>query len=97
MFYVAPESVYVWASTWDNENEKEHIRSILFRMPLDGADPTALRVSGSPVDQFSFLDDPQGHATIVGSGKIFDGLGMEMDIYEDFINPGGFAVFQPDV
>jgi hypothetical protein len=54
VFYVSPESVYVWTSTW-NRNSKEG-PSVLFRMPLDGSSPGALRVSGSPVDQFSFLE-----------------------------------------
>jgi len=30
--------------------------SMLYRMPLDGSGPSALGVSGSPVDQFSFLE-----------------------------------------
>ena len=53
VFYVSPDSVFVWASSWSG-GEREN-RSLLFRMPLDGSGPSALRVSGSPVDQFSFL------------------------------------------
>jgi hypothetical protein len=46
VFYVSPESVYVW-----------NVRSAVFRIPLDGSAPSALKVAGSPVDQFSFLEE----------------------------------------
>jgi hypothetical protein len=62
VFYVSPESVYVWASTF---SLKDKTRSILFRMPLDGSGPSALRVSGSPVDQFSFLESNDQHINVL--------------------------------
>ena len=65
VFYVSPKSVYVWASNWDWDNEKEHNRSVLYQMPLDGSAPGALRVSGSPVDQFSFLEDEQSDLNVL--------------------------------
>jgi Beta propeller domain len=46
VFYVSPESVYVW-----------NVRSAVFRIPLDGSAPSSLKVAGSPVDQFSFLEE----------------------------------------
>ena len=46
VFYVSPGSVYVW-----------NVRSAVFRIPLDGSAPSALKVAGSPVDQFSFLEE----------------------------------------
>jgi hypothetical protein len=46
VFYVSPGSVYVW-----------NARSAVFRIPLDGAAPSALKVAGSPIDQFSFLEE----------------------------------------
>ncbi len=75
VFYVSPKSVYVWASNWDWENEKEHNRSILFRMPLDGTDPSAVRVSGGPVDQFSFLEDDDNQLNVLVRSDS-DGDGM---------------------
>lgn len=72
VFYVSPDSVYVWASPW---SEKAQRKSILFRMPLDGSAPTALRVSGSPVDQFSFLQsDDQYLNVLVRSEAKGDGM-----------------------
>ena len=62
VFYVSPESVYVWASSWA-PNGKE--KAVLFRMPLDGSGPSALRVSGSPVDQFSFLESEDKHLNVL--------------------------------
>jgi hypothetical protein len=62
VFYVSPDSVYVWASTWA-ENQRN--RSIVFRMPLDGSGPSALRVSGSPIDQFSFLQSEDEYLNVL--------------------------------
>ena len=50
VFYVSPTSVYVWAQQGDGADD------MLFRLPLDGAPPNAIGVSGSPVDQFSFSE-----------------------------------------
>ncbi len=63
VFYVSPDSVYVWASTWGRNGRDE--RRLLFRMPLDGSGPSALRVSGSPVDQFSFLQSDDQHLNVL--------------------------------
>ena len=72
VFYVSQDSVYVWASSW-GRNSREN--SILFRMPLDGSGPSALRTSGSPVDQFSFLEGEDKHLNVlVRSGSKGDGM-----------------------
>jgi hypothetical protein len=47
VFYVSPKAVYVWTTGE---------RSVLYRLSLEGAEPQAITVSGSPVDQFSFLE-----------------------------------------
>jgi hypothetical protein len=62
VFYVSPDSVYVWASSWGDSARQN---SLLFRMPLDGSGPSALRVSGSPVDQFSFLEGEDKHLNVL--------------------------------
>jgi Beta propeller domain len=54
VFYVSPNSVFVWA-----------VNSSLFRIPLDGAAPSALKVSGTPIDQFSFLEGGDGHLNLL--------------------------------
>ncbi|HET6977741.1 MAG TPA: beta-propeller domain-containing protein [Pyrinomonadaceae bacterium] len=66
VFYVSPDSVFVWASSWNSG-----FKSLLFRMPLDGSGPSALGVSGSPVDQFSFLQSEDQHLNVlvVSRGK----------------------------
>ena len=51
-FYVSPDSIYVWASSWNYDDQRS--KAMLFRLPLDGSGPSVLRASGSPVDQFSF-------------------------------------------
>jgi hypothetical protein len=63
VFYVSPDAVYVWATTW-SATAREN-RSLVFRMPLDGSGPSALRVSGSPVDQFSFLQSEDQYLNVL--------------------------------
>ena len=63
VFYVSPESVYVWATAWWDRDGVD--KSLLFRMPLDGSGPSALRVSGSPVDQFSFLESDDKNLNVL--------------------------------
>jgi Beta propeller domain. len=65
VFYVSPESVYVWTSDWMRSEEQARTRSMLYRMPLDGSAPSALQVSGSPVDQFSFLESEDEHLNVL--------------------------------
>jgi hypothetical protein len=65
VFYVSPGSVYVWTSEWRNRGGEGHTRSLVYRMPLDGSGPSVLRVAGSPVDQFSFLESGDGHLNVL--------------------------------
>ena len=72
VFYTSPDAVYVWASAWGDGKRN---RSLLFRMPLDGSGPSALRVSGSPVDQFSFLQSDDQHLNVlVLADSVGDGM-----------------------
>ena len=72
VFYVSPASVYVWTTEWSYNRQRSVERSMVYRMPLDGASPSALGVSGSPVDQFSFLESADKHLNVLvrsnGSG-----------------------------
>nr|MDQ2936852.1 beta-propeller domain-containing protein [Acidobacteriota bacterium] len=75
VFYVSPESVYVWASNWNYIDGRARSSSILYRMPLNGSSPSALQVSGSPVDQFSFLESEDGQLNVlVRSDAAGDGM-----------------------
>jgi Beta propeller domain len=65
VFYVSPAAVYVWATSWTHYGEQAKTQSLLFRMPLDGSGPSALNVSGSPVDQFSFLESDDQHLNVL--------------------------------
>jgi len=72
VFYVSPESVYVWTTEWSYNGQHSTQHSMVYRMPLDGNSPSALGVSGSPVDQFSFLESEDKHLNVLvranGSG-----------------------------
>jgi len=65
VFYVSDKAVYVWVTEWNHPGQKPRSDSMLYRMPLDGSAPTALRVSGSPVDQFSFLESDDGYLNVL--------------------------------
>ncbi|MCM3871535.1 MAG: beta-propeller domain-containing protein [Pyrinomonadaceae bacterium] len=65
VFYVSPDSVYVWTSDWTRHGDQMRSQSMLYRMPLDTSRPSALGVSGSPIDQFSFLQSEDGHLNVL--------------------------------
>ena len=75
VFYVSAESVYVWVSDWIQQDNKWRAQSMVYRMPLDGSAPSALNVSGSPVDQFSFMEGEDGFLNVlVRSDSNGDGM-----------------------
>lgn len=58
VFYVAADAVYVW-TTKGRRTPREGERragAAVFRIPLDGGAPQAIKAEGSPIDQFSFLE-----------------------------------------
>jgi Beta propeller domain len=74
VFYVSPQAVYVWTTEW-HYGQKTNTTSTLYRMPLDGSSPSAIGVSGSPVDQFSFLESEDKHLNVlVRSDSVGDGM-----------------------
>jgi hypothetical protein len=75
VFYVSPSSVYVWTTDPEGDGERSAPRSAIYRMPLDGAAPSVLLASGSPVDQFSFLESKDGQLNVVVRADA-DGDGM---------------------
>jgi hypothetical protein len=81
VFYVSPDSVFVWGSSWNRNSE---FKSMVFRMPLDGSSPSALGVAGTPIDQFSFLQSEDQHLNVlvVSRGK-GDGMWQAEMAYGD--------------
>ncbi len=65
VFYVSPSSVFVWTTTWRTGVPKATPVSAVFRIPLDGSPPSALKAAGSPIDQFSFLEDGGGMLNVL--------------------------------
>lgn len=69
VFYVSAGSVYIWTSALPRPMHREasppgRTLSAVFRLPLDGSTPTALKTAGMPIDQMSFLED-QGHLNVL--------------------------------
>lgn len=65
VFYVSPSAVYAWLSEWRSRESTASSAAVVYRMPLDGSSPAALRVTGSPVDQFSFLESDDSHLNVL--------------------------------
>jgi hypothetical protein len=65
VFYVSPDSVYVWVTQWMGYDAKPRQSSMVYRLPLDGSAPSALGTSGSPVDQFSFLESEDNYLNVL--------------------------------
>ncbi|MGH9163273.1 MAG: beta-propeller domain-containing protein, partial [Vicinamibacteraceae bacterium] len=63
VFYVSPDSVYVWMTPWWHTAAAR--RSLLYCLPLDGSEPSALRARGAPIDQFSFLQSGDDHLNVL--------------------------------
>ncbi len=59
VFYVSGASVYVWTAS-----VRRNGAAAVFRLPLDGAAPSALKTAGVPIDQLSFLEDA-GHLNVL--------------------------------
>ena len=62
--------MYVWTSAspgrWTGRTAARPTpQSAVFRIPLDGDAPTALKTAGVPVDQMSFLEDTSGHLNVL--------------------------------
>jgi hypothetical protein len=72
VFYVSAANVYVWTTEaqrrppwWRPGAEGAMQRSAVFRLPLDGAAPSALKTTGSPIDQLSFHEDEGGNLNVL--------------------------------
>ena len=81
VFYVSQGSVYVWTSAWRRGlawpqrplPAEPRSLSAVFRIPLDGSAPSAIKTAGVPIDQMSFLEDTSGRLNVLlresGSGE----------------------------
>jgi len=63
VFYVSAGSVYVWTTA--RQRGPQAPGAAVFRIPLDGSAPSALKASGSPIDQFSFLEGADGYLNVL--------------------------------
>ena len=61
-FYVSDQAVYVWVQ---GGSYGAGGKGVVYRLPLDGDGPGALRVKGAPIDQFSFKEDESGHLNVL--------------------------------
>jgi hypothetical protein len=56
-FYVSPRAIYLWTTAW--RDGPGRAPATVYRLPLTGGRPQAVRVAGAPLDQFSFREDPE--------------------------------------
>lgn len=73
VFYVSQSAVYVWTTPWWSDEDRPNA-STLYRLPLDGGAATALRASGAPIDQMSFLEADGMLNVLVGSESGGEGM-----------------------
>lgn len=66
-FYVSSSAVYVWVHGGHDapSAEGKEPPAVVYRFPLVGGDPGALRVWGAPVDQFSFKESDDGFLNVL--------------------------------
>jgi hypothetical protein len=68
-FYVSEDAVYVWVNEGYSQGlARQGAREapgVVYRMPLDGGEPGALRVWGAPIDQFSFKQGKGGQLNVL--------------------------------
>lgn len=96
VFYVAGGSVYVWTSPWsrrapvaaDGERMAPRALSAVFRLPLDGSEPQALKTAGVPIDQFSFLEEGGHLAVLLRAAGDGEGMGGDRTL------AGGLALLR---
>ena len=62
VYYASPTAAYAWTTAWNGETAT---RSLLYRIPFDGAPVAAIRVTGTPRDQLSFFEDAQDNLNVV--------------------------------
>jgi hypothetical protein len=65
VFYVSPSSVFVWTTGWRRGPQSSAPASAVFRIPLDGSAPSALKTAGAPIDQFSFHEGGDGTLNVL--------------------------------
>ncbi len=65
VFYVSSGSVFVWTTAYRRQPAGTVVNSAVFRIPLDGTAPSALKTAGSPIDQFSFLEGDDAHLNVL--------------------------------
>jgi hypothetical protein len=61
-YYASPTAAYAWTTAWNGNRPS---RSVLYRMPFDGAPVSAVRVAGHPPDQLAFREDARDHLNVV--------------------------------
>lgn len=74
VFYVSETAVYVWMSEHSWDGEKSTQVSAVVKLPLDGSAPGAVKVSGGPIDQFSFLEDEKSLNVFVRAETTGEGM-----------------------
>lgn len=98
-FYVSRDAVYLWVTPGYGQTQVEGEPNdpnlpqdaVVYRLPLDGGEPGALRARGSPVDQFSFRQNEDGHLDVLLTGA-GGGDGMWGPEYTD--GSGRFALLR---
>jgi len=74
VFYVSDKAVYVWMTEHQGYGAAASATSAVVKLPLDGGAPGAVKVSGGPIDQFSFAEDDKYLNVFVRAETSGDGM-----------------------
>jgi hypothetical protein len=89
-FYVSSQAVYVWTLSYRrNQLPTMPMPAAVFRLPLDGSAPSAIKTQGSPIDQFSFLEDGDGYLNVLVRAN-----GMGDSMWRNEQNSGNLALMR---
>lgn len=69
-FYVSASAVYLWVANDNTADADAQRTAYIYRLPLDGSQPSAIGANGMPIDQFSFLEQPdRGRLNVLVTGS----------------------------
>jgi hypothetical protein len=68
--YISPTALYVWTHEGDHPDVLRADDGVLtlFRVPLSGREPQALRLGGGPFDELSLNEEPAGALRVFATG-----------------------------
>ncbi|MEP0392078.1 MAG: beta-propeller domain-containing protein [Erythrobacter sp.] len=98
-YYFSQNAAYLWTEegrqSWRWRGLDEEESHVLYRIPYDHSDVTAIRVQGAPIDQFSFHEDDDTDSLFVltqGEFTFGDSAGFGATMWDSEFSDGETAL-----